>query len=462
MRQRSRSEGRTRRLVVGLLTVAATAVLVFLPASSASAHVALVSSDPVAGALLSEQPASVTLTFVEPVEVNDGVLEVFDDRFNLVDTGPVSALDPERTRVRVALRTGLAAGTYTVSWHATSEDTHVVSGSFQFSVGHASVVRGTVPGGGQNDVAGVMLGVLRWTGYLGLVLGPGVLLVALALWPAGLTDRRTRGLTISGLSVLAISTLGTMVLQGVWASGEPFSALWLAPETLDTHSRQFDQVYAVRFYFLLAFAVALVVALARSVRVPTRSRRILLAATTMSTVALVATWPLVGHSAGGDGSGVAIAANLVHTFAMTLWLGGLVLIAVGLRPAEREGDLALVLPHFSRIALAAVATLIISGVFMAWREVGSIEALTATEFGRLLLIKLSGVAVLLVVSNLSRLWVRRHLPRVSPGGGSPPAYQQPVPRGQTVGLLRGVQAEATIAVGVLAITAALVVMAPPR
>ena len=137
------------------------------------------------------------------------------------------------------------------------------------------MVRGSVPGGGHNDLAGLFLGVLRWTGYLGLLLGPGVLLTALALWPAGLAGGRTRRLTLVGLSLLAVSTVGTMLLQGVWASGEPISALWSAPETLDSHSRRFAQVYALRSYLVLAFAGVLVAALSGSRprdRPPTRPR----------------------------------------------------------------------------------------------------------------------------------------------------------------------------------------------
>ena len=446
------------------LTICAAGLLLTLGAGSAAAHSALEGSDPPAGAVVATQPATVTLTFNEPVELNDGAIEVFDDRFNRVDAGHVTSIGPDRSRIQVGLRPGLAQGTYTVSWHASSADTHPVSGSFRFSVGHLRVVRGTVPGGGANDLAGVMLGALRWTGYLGLVLGPGVLLLALALWPAGLADRRARRLTVAGLSLLVVSTLGAMLLQGIWASGQPISALWAAPDKLDTHSRRFDEVYAVRSFLLLGFAVALVMALSRSTDVPTRSRRLLLGATAVSTVALLATWPLVGHAAVGDGSALAIVANLVHTFAMAVWLGGLVLVVVCLRPAERAADLAVVLPRFSRLALGAVATLVATGTFLAWREVGSVSALTATTFGRVLLVKLAGVMVLLLLGNLARLWVKRHLSggmRGNEAPGPPPAGGD-LAIGRTGSLWRGLMAEATIAFGVLAVTAALVVIVPAR
>lgn len=459
-----------RRFLRVTLATSLAGLLLISTAGSAAAHARLEASEPPAGAVLTAQPETVILTFNEPVEVNDGAIEVFDDRFNRVDSGPVTSIGQGQSRLQIGLRPGLARGTYTVSWHASSGDTHPVSGTFRFSLGEQSVVRGTVPGGGRNDLAGTILGSLRWMGYLGLVLGPGVLLVALALWPAALADRRTRQLTLAGLTLLAVSTLGAMLLQGVWASGQPFSALWTAPDRLDTHSRRFDSVFAVRSFLLLGFTAALVVALSRSVRVPKRSRRLVapssrlvLGATTISTVALLGTWPLVGHSANGDGSALAIVVNLVHTLAMTVWLGGLVLILVGLRGA-RASDLAVVLPRFSRLALGAVATLVATGTFMAWREVGSMSALTSTTFGRVLLVKLVGVLALILLGNLARLWVKRYLSggmRSRAPRDSPPAGEVVMP-GQGGVLWRGLIAEATVAFGVLAVTAALVVIVPAR
>lgn len=474
----------TRRLVRVALATSLAGLLLIPTAGSAAAHARLEASDPAAGTVLTAQPPTVSLTFNEPVEVNDGAIEVFDDRFNRVDSGHVTAIGQGRTQLQIGLRPGLARGTYTVSWHASSGDTHPVSGSFRFSLGELSVVSGTVPGGGRNDVAGVMLGALRWMGYLGLVLGPGVLLVALALWPAALADRRTRRLTLAGLLLLAVSTLGAMLLQGVWASGQPFSALWTTPERLDTHSRRFDAVFAVRSFLLVGFTVALVVALLRSVRLPKRSSRpvtrssrlaagssqlvtgssrLVLGGTTVATVALLATWPLVGHSAIGDASALAISVNLVHTFAMTVWLGGLVLIVVGMR-GEQAADLAVVLPRFSRLALAAVSTLVATGTFMTWREVGSLSALTATTYGRVLLAKLVGVLILILLGNLARLWVRGYLSagiRGRAAADPPPGGELVVP-GQAAALWRGLLAETTIALGVLALTAALVVIVPAR
>jgi copper transport protein len=490
----------TRRVVAG---VALSFALLVVGGSPASAHAQLEGSDPGAGEVLAVAPTRVTLTFGEPAEAGANAIQVFDDHLRRVKTGPVAAVDAVGNQLRVALPTGLAKGTYTVSWRVSSGDTHPVSGSFRFSIGAPSTVTGVVPEATRNDLAGLLLGITRGAGYVGLALGPGLLLVLLALWRPGLGDRRIRRLLYAGLSMLACSTLGEMLLQGIWASGRPISTIWTTPGSLDTGSRRFDLVHAMRLSLLVAFAIALVAALtgqmpgskrpaqasrtgvvARKASAPKGGTRTpaaesprgqlpALVAFAATSAALMATWAFAGHAVVGDAVLLAVAANLAHLVALTLWLGGLVLVAVLLRPAGPAADLETVLPRFSRLALACVATVVATGTFMAWREVGSLDALISTEYGRVLLVKLLGVLLILALGNLARRWVQRHLapPRRSrlPFGavGIVPATVmtfRPLEYGgpELRRLRKGVLAELAVAALVLGLTTALVVIVPGR
>jgi copper transport protein len=410
--------------------------------------------------------------------------------------------------VRVGLPSGLARGTYTVSWQVTSSDTHPVSGSFRFSVGAPSTVTGVVPQASRNDLAGLLLGITRGVGFAGLALGPGLLLVVYFLWQPGLADRRTRRLLYAGLTLLVLSTIGEMLLDGVWASGRPLSAIWSSPGTLDTGSRRFDQIHALRFYLLVAFGVALSAMLAgqRSESLPSsgasdegaaapkrpvpaghagaaesgtdpagspHARLPAMLGVAVISPALMATWAFAGHAAIGDAMRLAVAANLAHVVAMTLWLGGLALIAVILRPADHSADLAAVLPGFSRLAFTCVSTLVVTGTFMAWREVGSVDALISTEYGRVLLVKILGVLAMIALGNVARRWVQRHLPSparrpilLGAAGVAPATTMtfRPVEYGQPElrRLRRGVLAELVIGAVVLGVTAALIVLVPAR
>jgi copper transport protein len=105
-----------------------------------------------------------------------------------------------------------------------------------------------------------------------------------------------------------------------------------------------------------------------------------------------------------------------------------------------------------------------------------VSGLTTTEFGRVLLGKLALVAVLLLLGRSSKRWVTRHLLRRSTGpdagadpsspaaaeGGVDVLVQLPVvvDAADVAGLRRGVAAEIVVATLVLAVTAALVVVAP--
>jgi copper transport protein len=496
-----------------LAAMAVGFAVLLMSGSPASAHAELESSDPVSGDVLAVAPSQVTLTFGEQIEFAANAIQVFDDHLRPVKTGPVADVDGQGNRIRVALPAGLARGTYTVSWDVSSEDTHPVSGSFRFSISAPSIVTGVVPPAARNDLAGLLLGIARGTGYVGLALGPGLLLVVILLWQKGLADPRTRRLLYAGLTLLAVATLGEMLFQGVWASGRPLSAIWSSPGTLDTHSHRFDQLHAFRFYLVVAFGIALATSLAghssesessgRAGRVgaeahlasesasrrgatttlatapapepaePPISRWPALLGVATTSAALMATWAYAGHSAVGDTVALALAANLSHVFAMTLWLGGLALIAVVLRPADRGADLATVLPRFSRLAFTCVATLVVTGTYLAWREVRSVDALISTEYGRVLLFKLLGVVALIALGNLARRWVQRHLPspprsRIPIGAASvapasvmtfrPVEYGPPEVRR----LRRGVLAELGIALAVLGLTTALVVIVPAR
>jgi copper transport protein len=57
--------------------------------------------------------------------------------------------------------------------------------------------------------------------------------------------------------------------------------------------------------------------------------------------------------------------------------------------------------------LAAVATLAVTGTIQAWREVGTVDAITTTWYGRLVVAKVVLLAVLIGLGYLTRRIVQR-------------------------------------------------------
>src|SRR5262249_45971707 len=99
-----------------------------------------------------------------------------------------------------------------------------------------------------------------------------------------------------------------------------------------------------------------------------------------------------------------------------------------------------VVPRFSRVAFPCFIVLGLSGLYLAWRQVGTFPALPKTDFGKLLLLKSGIVAAIVLLAWFSR---------------------RAVPRGFG-GLRASVAGEAFLGVAALGVTATLVNTAPAR
>ena len=129
---------------------------------------------------------------------------------------------------------------------------------------------------------------------------------------------------------------------------------------------------------------------------------------------LAVTPGLGGHAGTGIQTGLAIPADMVHVAAMACWLGGLVVLCIAVLPKGDADELRAVLPRYSALALGAIVALIVSGGYQAWRQVGSIDALKSTDYGRLLIAKLVVFAALIVAAAFSREVVNRRFRDYAP------------------------------------------------
>jgi len=83
---------------------------------------------------VSTAPHEVTLWFTQELEPAFSTVEVRNSSGARVDSGKVSIGPGDRKVMRIGVKP-LAAGTYNVSWHALSVDTHTTEGTFTFRVG---------------------------------------------------------------------------------------------------------------------------------------------------------------------------------------------------------------------------------------------------------------------------------------------------------------------------------------
>lgn len=110
--------------------VLAAALALF--ASPAFAHAHLLSETPADGATVAA-PTSLVLNFSEGLVIAFTGVTVTGPSGAVAVAG--AALDPKDDKVLdVTLAAPLAAGSYTVAWHALSTDGHKTEGSYAFSV----------------------------------------------------------------------------------------------------------------------------------------------------------------------------------------------------------------------------------------------------------------------------------------------------------------------------------------
>jgi methionine-rich copper-binding protein CopC len=101
----------------------------------ASAHALLRHASPPVGGSVTSAPSEAVLTFSEAVEPHFCTITVQDAAGTRDDTGQPHLVEGDGKRLAIALKP-LAPSVYTVTWHATSVDTHRSEGTFNFTVQH--------------------------------------------------------------------------------------------------------------------------------------------------------------------------------------------------------------------------------------------------------------------------------------------------------------------------------------
>jgi copper transport protein len=461
----SRRAGR-RAATAAACALTAMLALVLTPVR-ADAHAELLSTEPAAGEHLATAPDQVVLHFSEAVNLGDDLVRVLDSAGVEVDAGDPVHLNGERSSVALPLPS-LDDGGYVVSWRVISSDGHPVGGAFTFRVGDASaaapgedqaLIDDVLGGSGQGDtVLGVVYGVARFAAFAGVIVLIGAIAFVAWLWPAGRDDRRARRIGAVAWWTALVATLACIPLYAAYVVGGSLGDA-LDPSLIgDELGHQNGRAWLARALLLAVIAVV-----ARS----KRADRWLLSGLG---AALLVTISLTGHAVSGDLVPLAFVTDLAHLGAVSVWLGGLVVLIGSLlwrESGSRRGDdeVATIVGRFSQVAFGAVAMIVVSGAIQGWRQVGSYDALFDTAYGRLLVTKVLLVAGMLVAASFSRAWIRNRAVAgaramaLSPGPGAVAASADRGPASLAV-LRRSVAAEVALAVGVLAVTAMLVNAVP--
>lgn len=366
-------------------------------AAPASAHTMLVSTDPAQDAVLPTAPDRIRFTFNEAVAVVPNGVEVYDaEGVTVASSSTVSGPDLD-----VRLEEEVGKGTLAVVWRVVGEDGHPVSGSLSFSVGAPSDTVAPVATGstGATEAAESprALTVARWVGYVGLLLAVGLVAFTVLLLPTSRVadDARRRLVVVARLSA-AVAALA-------WLVGLPLAAVYQVRGggSRLAESATWAALPAAEYAATAVVVGGIVVAVALLGHgAPARSRAV--AALVAATVAACAP-ALTGHTRAATPEALAIGADMLHLVAGSVWLGGLVALALVLPDLAGRGTLAAeALARFSAFGAGILAALVLTGSLLAWRIVGSWSALVDSGYGQLLIVKLLATATAVAIAAWNR------------------------------------------------------------
>jgi putative copper export protein/methionine-rich copper-binding protein CopC len=453
------------------------AALVFLP-GQAFAHGALRSASPGDGDRLAVAPGELRLTFTEAVELDFARLALRGPA-GTVELGPL-ALHPDSPTVLIgSIRGPLTAGTYTVNWQVAGADGHPVRGEYTFVIapgaaGLAPAVAGptapgqdpppaehhgavTFPTGSDFGAESPLYAAVRWLTFLGLLIVIGVVAFRLlVLWlmcrkwdPAG---RAIVGVAASRAAKVGLGALALLGLALVLRLYAQSYALHGGAQALDPGLIGTLVSRTIWGWGWLLQAAGNVVALA-GLSLARKDSRAGWATAAVGVVMLAFTPGLSGHAAAApEFAALAILTDALHVLGAGGWLGSLLLVVVvGIPVAlqRTDGDrgetVAALINAFSPTALFFAGTVVATGVFAAWLQLGTVPALWQSAYGRTLLIKLAVLSVVFGTGAYNWLKVK-------------PALGSEIAAGR---LRRSAALELVVGVVVLAITAVLVATATP-
>ena len=461
-------------------------------------------------------PSQLVISFSERPDPQISYIRVLNSQNERIDNDDftVSGSNPRQAAVTLDTSKLDEDGVYTVSWRALSlDDGHIAQGSYVFGIGN--VTPEGISGGNQESqsqtvtyVTSTADALLRWpliVAQSAIVGGVMAYFVLQRGGRRGLFNLSNRYNPLSfDLNLFAKKRFVLILIAGALAIAISGTALvFLQASNLDTDNDDSSTddrylstvqslifgspagvVWAIRIatsaiiavlallYFVLAKGVVDVQRM--SFTSSLFSSAILLGILVVGAVSIFSNSMLSHNSAATFLPSVAVFADWLHFMAVSAWVGGLFYFsAVLILSIKSENEsksaayhLSIILPRFSLIATASLGIIGITGLYMAWIHLQTLDSLFYTSYGNNLIIKLSAALPMVLLGAYHQVKLHKTILVMATIGGSGSQKHMDMTKNNTANNAvskfgKTIKIESLIGIGVLFAASLLTITSPP-
>jgi copper transport protein len=442
-------------------------------------------------------PTQLVISFSERPDPKTSYIHVVNSKNERVDNDDFAITGSNGRQATVTLdKTKLAEdGVYTVSWRAMSlDDGHIALGSYVFGLGNVTpdnVGNQQTQPQAVTYVTSTVDALLRWplivsqAAIVGGVMAYFVLQRGLPIpfrsppqfsFNLKFLPKRFFLILVAGALSIAISGTALIFLQAnnlATDSNDPYLST--------VESLIFDSptgtVWILRIATsasILALALGYFI-LAKKGNLQTKSSLSILLAILVAGAASIFSNSMLSHnSAVTFFPSVAVFVDWLHFMAVSSWVGGLfyfsavVLLAIKSEKAEQSAyHLSLIFPRFSLLATASLGIIGVTGVYMAWIHLHTLDSLFYTQYGNNLIIKLSAALPMILLGAYHQVKVHKNIVLLATTGGPKKGSTSPsdtinnAVNNSVSKFGRTVKIESLIGIAVLFAASLLTITSPP-
>ena len=399
---RIRARRSLRAAVLGLFVALSAGLL--LGAQPAQAETTLVSSSPADSEKVATSPIQIVAVFSAAVPNNAVMQAVCEGRPAPIGSVTVGA---DGISLIATLTAALPIGTCNVTYSVPQADGKVATGGFSFEVLDPATadpgdLGGDVTDGGNLAVdpppVSGPLSLFRILAYLSLAALFGGIAFIRWTWPEGINDDATYKFLRIAWTVALISNYVVAMLRASLLSGNSITSTILP----FGWGELFQSASGISAFLRVVLIGACAIVALRPDRIfDPQSQIVSLALPT----AAMATFGLT--RAIDDFSTLGTIAGVVHVLAAGMWIGGLIFLAQSVLIGPGEEDLMHAIRTFSRQANIYIGVTVIAGIVQLYQMDGG--SILTSRHGRLIVIKVIGVAGMVYVGGAARQFINHQL-----------------------------------------------------